>query len=116
MLKVLVAVLLSVFVATGHAAVQAKDNMGTTVTLMDTPCVSQNALEALPELNGILATIGHPGLKAADLTAASVLFKGKIFAACWALVNTSVVIIDDGRQPDSIFVVPASDFREVPGI
>ena len=104
------------YVGNTFAVPQARDSDGTVVTLTDAACENAKVLAPLPRLNELLASTGIDSVTPGDFQAATVLFKGKIFHACWALVNYSVLVIDDGNQPDSIFIVPLNHFRNVDAI
>lgn len=104
------------FPPASFAAWQARDSDGTTVTLVASPCVSEGALSQLPRLNESLAASGLPPVPAEALRAASVLFKGREYQACWVLIQGTVAVLDDGGQDNSLFAVPATQFREHGGI
>lgn len=95
---------------------QATDNAGTTVSLHAAVCANPAALQLLPKLNTSLEQAAMPTLPASAFRVAEVLYRGKAYGACWAPVGNFVVVLDDGGEDTSIFVVPARDFTAAQGI
>ena len=104
---------------TANATVyQATDKSGTTVSLHAEGCTNQGALQLLPKLNAMLEQAGMPEVQnlGSTLRAAEVLYQGKAYGACWTPVGNFVVVLDDGGEDTSIFVVPARDFTAAQAI
>lgn len=93
---------------------QARDDAGSVVTLSDKACTNPKALAELPRLNAMLN--GRAAVTAAQMYDGHLVFQGKQYGACWAVIDGMVAVIDDGGQPDSIFGVPVHHFRPVEGI
>lgn len=114
MWKMLFLVLTIVLSFNAQAGVQTSDSNGTTVTLHEPICTTPAVLAELPRLNQLLAQVGKPPV--VQLRNADLIYEGKSYKACWAVVDSMVVVVDDGGQPDSIFTVPIQAFRDVEGI
>lgn len=96
-----------------HAAMQASDESGTTVTLSLDPCTNPAALEKSGEVFPVLAA---QGAVLSPLHAGSLVYQGKVLNTCWFLVNGEMVgvIVDDGEA--TVFPMPVGAFRNVEGI
>jgi hypothetical protein len=92
---------------------QAIDSVGNTVTLNDVPCTSKEARMQLPRLNAILREAGKPYVRQEQLSAATVIFQGKKFEACWVRVGDLVIVMDDAGEENSLFPIPAAAFNEL---
>lgn len=96
----------------------AKDAAGTTVTMWDTPCANKKALRELPRLNKMLADANkkmgwkaYLPVKAGETLAATVVYDGKQYGACVAKVGLLAIVLDDAGAKNSIWPVPAADFK-----
>lgn len=82
-----------------HADVYFKDDSGTTVTLREGAC-------EVPVAKALIEQ-ALPGIPADRIRAGAVLFKGKNYAGCWTLVNTTVLFADEegdgGPIPMQVF-------------
>ena len=96
-------------------AIQARSG-DVSVTLFDTPCVSEKAMLEIPKVNALLVEIQIPPVSKAELQAAKVFWQGKNYDACWALRQGNVIVMDDAGLPSSVGAVPVQMFREVPEI
>lgn len=90
---------LCLLAAPAHADVYFKDDAGTTVTLKEGVC-------NVPAARALIES-ALPGIPADSVRAGSVLFKGKTYEACWTLVNTTVLFVDEegdgGPIPMQVF-------------
>lgn len=111
-----VATLLLALSFQAHGAVQARDSAGNVVTLKGDACVNAAVIGQIPRLNKVLADAGQPPKTVADFISAEVFFQGKVYQACATDFQNVVIVIDDAGLENSIFLVPAQDFRLQPDI
>ena len=90
--------------AYGATAVARSGN--DSVTISDTPCVSEKAISALPRA----IAITRLPLKPSHLGQATVLVDGRVIPACWVLIGDNVLILDADNDETSIYPIPAAAF------
>ena len=107
-------VLLLICSLAGAVTLRAQDPDGTTVTIStDKTCTDEVVLSQLPGVNKLLKERGVPPVPVTALGAAAVLYKGKIFGACWARRGDTGLVIGDAGLPSIGFFGPAGEFAVV---
>lgn len=115
-MRLLAALFLALVFSCAQAqSMSASDGGTTVVTIHKAACTNPAVLEQLPRLNEILAPAGLEA-DAEGLRAADVIYLGKAYAACWAELPTFVIVIDEAKLPNSIFLVPKRHFTPVTAI
>ena len=99
--------------AAGANPMRAQDSEGTVVLVYDAPCKNEAVFAQLEKVNEMLAAAGVPPLTPDLLGRAEVVYRGEGFGACWAQGGEIVLVIDDAGLPESVFIVPAREFKPV---
>ena len=115
-MKTLLAALLFLVSGIANAAALQAQAGGDRVTLFTTVCTSTKAMTQLTSLNEKLEENQMPPATKDMLLEAKVFWHGKHYDACWLLVRSTVVIMDDAGLPTSLWALPVQAFREVPEI
>lgn len=110
----IVATLLLAASFSAHAVLQASDDSGTTVTLSAMACENKAALAELQGINAALVQAKRPTITVDAMRAATVMYQGKNYPACWVRVGDMVGVIADTGEAEAVtFVVPVAEFRDI---
>ena len=96
----LLVLLCSVGSSSAADALIYKDGSGNSLTLVGGPCEAEKVKQAL-------VRAGFPGLER-NLRTATMVFRGRTYEACWALIEGSILVMDE--QAETV-TVPLSVFR-----